>query len=489
MRAWLLDWRPRPAVPRCCGCFALPDPPARAVTAVGVDDFALRRGEAYGTLVIDLDTHQPVDLLPDRESGTVAAWLKEHPEIGVVTRDRSLAYADAANTGAPQATQVADRWHLWKNLGEAVEKTVIAHRACLRAPEPDPCASSNSTVDTPDAGLPVGPAETRLVVRTRERHAAVRELMDQGLSLSAITRELGLDRHTVRRFARATSVDDLLDKTTSKSTVLDRFKPYRHQRWNEGCTEAAALFDEIKKLGYRGSPQTVRRYLHPFRATLTASELSTPSSKVRHVTGWIMRDPASLKESESLRLKQILARCPELDAARAHVGTFANVIQRLASNRLPEWIDRVQADDLPALHAYIASLRRDWNAVVAGLTLPLEQRTHRGSRQPHHSVESDSSSSSLFALFHRHDRQQVRGGQDADLAWRGPSRCRDIDESLQELVEGCLAVIDRGLLLIGERDVGQHRLQIVPGLQQLSLGGCFRGVEVAAGASHPMWTL
>jgi Transposase len=188
---------------------ALPDPSVGDVEVLGVDDFAIRRCQAYGTVLVDILAHRPVDLIEERTSKVLADWLGNHPGVKVICRDRSGAYAEGARTGAPEAIQVADRWHLWANLGEAVERIVLAHRACLGEPAPEPPeAQPGDTADgqpaptQPDSTAPVEyePA-SRLETRTRERHTAVTELRGKGYSLNAICRELGLafvDRATLR---------------------------------------------------------------------------------------------------------------------------------------------------------------------------------------------------------------------------------------------------------------------------------------------------
>jgi transposase len=234
---------------------ALPEQPILAPRVLGVDDFALLCGSVYATVLLDMDTHRPIDVLPDRTAETFAAWLAAHPGVEVICRDRASAYADGARTGAPDAIQVADRFHLWKNLGEAVEKTVVAHRACLREPEPEVAAAqtiaavSDTPQPAPDGSLDACGRQRRLVVRTRERFAAVQKLRAQGLSLGAISRQLCLDHSTVRRFAHASSVDELLVKAVNRTSRLDRYKPYVNQRWNDGCHDAASTARRTTGLG------------------------------------------------------------------------------------------------------------------------------------------------------------------------------------------------------------------------------------------------
>ena len=259
---------------------------AAAPEVLGVDDFALAKGYVYGTVLVDMRTGDVVDLLPDREAATLEAWLTAHPGAEIICRDRAGNYAQGARAGAPDAIQVADRWHLRHNLAGYAEKTVARHRGCLTnqpgvadvdagpgsagTPEQEQPGQSESGQIMPDGSLDACGRERRLVRRTRDRYAEIRGRLDAGESLSAISRATGLDRKTVQRFARAGSAGELPGKATSRESKLDKFTPYLHQRWNEGVTDAAALHAGLQQRGWAGSEQTVRRYVRPFRQALTA---------------------------------------------------------------------------------------------------------------------------------------------------------------------------------------------------------------------------
>jgi transposase len=350
---------------------ATPEPTAATPRVLGIDDFALRRGHVYATILIDIATGRPVDVLPDRTKQTVAAWLQAHPGVQIVCRDRSGTYAEAVREAAPAAIQVADRWHLWHNLGEAAEKVVTANRADLTEPSSAVADEGEPAPPAADPGqAPVERAETGLAVRTRERFAAVQELLRHDVSRAGICRQLHLDPHTVRRYADACSVEELL-VNTRRDSLIDPYRPYLHRRWNEGCTDASLLYAEIRAQGFTGSDKTVRRYLQPFRATITAPPVGPQPPKARHVARWIMTDPDNLDPADAEQLQAIIDRSPTIATLAGHVRDFATMMRkRTGADKLPQWIKRVDEDPLPGLHSFTNSIRTDLAAVTNGLSLP-----------------------------------------------------------------------------------------------------------------------
>jgi transposase len=363
---------------------------ATAPEMLGIDDFALRKGHVYGTVLVDVDTGDVVDMLPDREAATVEAWLKAHPGAAVICRDRAGAYAEGAAAGAPGAIQVADRWHLWHNLAEYADKTAGRHRGCLlkagqgmqdgddqekegdREEEPPrgSCPDPENQL-SPDGVLDACGRERRLVTRTRERYADIRARLDAGQSQAAISRDTGLTAKTVRRFARAESVDELLVKAVARESKLDEFKPYLCQRWNEGARDAAVLHAELREQGWTGSVKTVRRYVAPFRKTTAPAAPPPAVPKTRQITRLLLTRPDHLQPGEQAQLADIRAQCPHLDSLADHIGAFAEMMANLTGAAgLDTWLAAVEADDQPELHSFATGIRNDKEAVINGLTLP-----------------------------------------------------------------------------------------------------------------------
>ncbi|WP_406396761.1 hypothetical protein OG806_39870 [Streptomyces sp. NBC_00882] len=217
----------------------------------------------------------------------------------------------------------------------------------------------------------------RLVARTTERYTAVQQLLSEGKSLAAVGLRLRLDDSTVRRFARAQSLDELVVKATNRASILDRHKSYLHQRWREGCYDIPQLHRELRARGFTGDIQCVRRYFRPFKKphspkpkNRSAPAPELPAPKPRCVVRWIMTNPGHLAETNTAELKEVRAACPHLDATARHVRDFADMMRDLRGEELPAWIDRVLADDLPALHSLVNGMKRDLDAVDAGLSTP-----------------------------------------------------------------------------------------------------------------------
>ena len=239
-------------------------------------------------------------------------------------------------------------------------------------PQPETTGQEEAAQVAPDGSLDACGRERRLVTRTRERHAAVRERQGGGQSLAAICRALNLDRKTVQRFARAASVDELLAGAMNRESKLDRFKPYICQRWNEGITDAAALHAELQQRGWAGSVKTVRRYVAPFRQLAAAPDPGPAVPKTRQITRWLLTRPGRLREGEQEQLGQITERCPHIQALSGHVSSFAEMMTgRTGSRDLESWLTAVEAGDgQPDLRSLAAGIRNDQQAVTNGLTLP-----------------------------------------------------------------------------------------------------------------------
>ncbi|WP_232837475.1 ISL3 family transposase [Streptomyces atratus] len=345
---------------------ALPDPRFSTPRVLGVDDFAIRRGQTYSTVLTSVEDRRVVDVLPTREAGPLAAWLNRHPGVEIICRDRASAYAEGARRGAPDALQVADRFHLWQGLGRAVETCVAAHRDCLRNPTP----SGLLPQDTPPASdrsrneaEPVG----RRAERKKAAHALVHEMLAQGHSRRAIARHLGWGLNTVLRYANAACWQDTIRDNRPRPSRLDPYKPYLERRFREGYTSVTRLHGELAAEQAPVTYGMVRAHIATLRRAPSAAPPRTPT--VRQVTGWITRHPTALNEEDRVGLKNVLTRCPELDAAAGHVREFGEMLTGRLGTALPAWIDAVDASQLPGLTGFALHLLRDLDAVTAGLTL------------------------------------------------------------------------------------------------------------------------
>lgn len=182
----------------------LPLPEQAVPRVIGVDDFALRRRHRYATIITDAETSRRVAVLPDREAATLESWLREHPGVEVVCRDGSATYAEAVRRALPDAVQVSDRWHLWRNLCDKVLLEVRAHVGCW------------ATINPPRPG---GVREQT----TRERWNKIHDLLGQGIGLLDCSRRLNLALNTVKRYARMPEPQALRIAPAYRPTLVDPY--------------------------------------------------------------------------------------------------------------------------------------------------------------------------------------------------------------------------------------------------------------------------
>lgn len=349
----------------------IPLPTGRVPRVIGVDDFALRRRHRYATVVIDAETHERIDVLPDRTTGTLEAWLREHPGVEVVCRDGSATYAEAIRRALPDAVQVADRWHLWHNLCEAALREVKAHSTCWAA--------------VLDAPIYDGPrAQTTL-----ERWHQVHGLLDQGVGLLECARRLQLALNTVKRYARAEKPERMLRVPKYRASLVDPYREHlRKRRTEDPGVPVLHLFEEIKALGFTGCLNLLHKYINQGRADADRSHISH-----RRLARMMLTRPSNLKSEHRDLLAKLTAACPEMTRLASAIQGFATLLTPRAGNvdGLSHWIDQARAGDLPHLHAFARGLDRDRDAVIAALTLPysngptegVNTKTKRIARQMH----------------------------------------------------------------------------------------------------------
>lgn len=351
----------------------LPEYPTPRV--LGVDDWALRKGMRYGTILVDLETGQIVDLLPDRAQDDVAAWLQQHPGVEIVTRDRAEAYAEGIRQGAPQALQIADRWHLLKNLADALHATLVRHADLVdplrkEGPTPDNTAASHVMV-SPETERGSEPTEASLAAtptaadqRRQTRHREAHRLAELGLTQRHIAQRLGVCPKTVRRYLRVSTVQPL--KRRNRRTKLAPYKDYVRQRIQDGCENAAALYREIRGQGYAGCITQVAAFVAPLRSARKSGQPGSPATEAhtyRDLVFAMLRAPQKSTDAQ-LALRSRLEQAPEPVRSACTLGReFAEIIRERRAHDLTAWMERVQGSTFPDLRRFVRGLRRDESAV------------------------------------------------------------------------------------------------------------------------------
>ena len=339
------------------------------VRSLGVDDWAWRKGQRYGTIFVDLDRHRVVDLLPDRSTEVVTAWLEKHPGIQIVSRDRCGIYAEAAQHGAADALQVADRFHLLMNLSAAIERALEerSKELCLAAEEQQTVVESSPE---PQKRTLVEQRKQQRRDRRRERYDRVVELHRLGHTQRAISTELGIQRKTVRRWLRAGQFPDRKPAVGRRSQVRE-FHEYLQQRWNEGCHNATRLFQEIRTRGYPGGRQMVAQYVSPWRAK-SPVQLASQKRKFdriapRHAAILACRPAERLSEQQKALLERVAINCPTIRWMRNLAMDFRDALTAKDCDAMLNWIWTAAHSSIGPVVRFAYGLKKDIGAVVAAV--------------------------------------------------------------------------------------------------------------------------
>lgn len=375
---------------------------------LGVDDWAKRKGATYGTILVDLERRRPVELLAEREVGTFAAWLKAHPGVEVISRDRGGTYAEGARAGAPHAIQVADRWHLLKNLGDVVERVVSRehkfvrqaidkHRAVLLTAEKQRFNAALNETATAEKDLcrqrggsssSITPHAQARQSESRARRLAVYEevvnLRQSGVKLRAIARQLGIGRNTVRRY---TGVDEFPERALHKrrASILDRFASHLKTRLGEGCWCGVTLWEEVRTLGFAGSVDVVQRFVAKCRRKLPTREreaLQRRTSGRRSCKGvmlnaypsphelrWLLlRRMERLSDDERTLLDELFTVSYDLTTTYAFAQSFQQIVRNRDADKLATWLGRALKCAVSEVRSFAFGIHRDYDAVHAALT-------------------------------------------------------------------------------------------------------------------------
>ncbi len=299
---------------------------------VGIDEWAWHRGHCCGMLIVNLDTHRPLVLLPGRDQRTLATWFRKYPEIQVVSRDRSGVYATAAREGAPQARQVADRWHLLKNIGDEPERMMYRHMPLIRL-----VVRELSLKKSPEPEISVPVASLRRLERLKQhirkkRHQRWTEVMalhNKGCSFREISRITGLSRVTVSRWVGSGTFPEMSTRPPKRG-LLDPWREWLKEQRECGNYNSGRIWREMVARGVTGSETIVRDTVAKWRKgwnppVTTAARLPSVSRVSRWLMPWRI-----IRGEENYASRFISLMCekePELKIAQQLVLEFYRILK------------------------------------------------------------------------------------------------------------------------------------------------------------------
>ena len=353
---------------------------------LGIDDWAKRKGQSYGTILVDLEKHEVVDLLPERSAESVSKWLQEHPGVEIISRDRGTEYIEGATAGAGNALQIADRFHLFQNITEATRKLLKKRTKKLRAAAHQVAqelqAEANGQAEIVESALDAGEVlsagKSDQPTLREVRFAEVKALQVEGWSRRAVAKHLNMDRRTIGDYFAAETCPKRQTgwQSTSKAAT---YMPYLVQRWQEGCQNIRQLYDEVVTQGFTGNYMSVYRAMKKLLKDGMISKADVPVSipipnlSVTTAT-WLLVHTDDRLDDDQKRLRDTLCQISQdIKLAYSLVQSFCRLLRERQADQLDDWLDKAEQCGLNVFRNFAAGLRRDYAAVKAALTYEWSQ--------------------------------------------------------------------------------------------------------------------
>jgi transposase len=362
--------------------------------------FSFCKRRTYGTILIDLERRVPIELLPDREASSLKTWLEAHPGVEIVSRDRGGPYADGARKGAPQAQQVADRWHLLSNLSETMKGFFLNKQPLLKSlvqkPSEDLSEKEASQLGSWYAGMALSKRQEAKSVQLHqervERYHKIQSLFAKKVDTANIARQVGISRQSVYSYLKMTELPARTRIHRQYQPLIDPYKEYLVKRWNEGCRNAQLVYREITAQGYTGSAQLIVRFFAQFREKKDMRKFKqvNPSNETpvkvvpkrpptaSQVAHWITFKEEQRLEWQQKYLTQLCEADPQIREAYELIEDFTTMLRERQGERLDTWLQKVEERGVSELKSFAQGLRRDYDAVKAGLTLAWSQGSVEG---------------------------------------------------------------------------------------------------------------
>jgi len=342
---------------------------------LGVDDWAMRKGRKYGTILVDLERHAVVDLLPDRTSVVLETWLRAHPGVELITRDRSGSYSEGATRGAPNAIQIADRFHLLANLTETLKQIVERNPGVLKISQQSPASCMPENIEMePVAEQKVAQTISAGLTHKQERYRQVQELHQQKMPYRRIAKSLGMTTNTAMKYA---NLPEPPAKQIRSSRKTLGFELYIAKRWDEGTRAPQQLFLELGKLGYKGSYKTITRYVAalrgPTRTHRHAQEApkAPPPKLLVSKVAFLLGTPAEKLEDEEKKIvQQVCQSSNQINQAYELAQGFQKMVRERMVDEFENWVGLAEKSIVPGMKNFAAGLKRDDQAVKMAFSQP-----------------------------------------------------------------------------------------------------------------------